>query len=41
MKGFGIKGQVVDNQDDTSIYDQWVYIGVKESTVPGVQLNRD
>ena len=32
MEGFGIKGQIIDNQDDTSIYDQWVYIGVKEST---------
>jgi SAM-dependent methyltransferase len=38
MKGFGLKGQVVDNRDDTSIYDQWVYIGVKESTAPGARL---
>ena len=30
MQDLGIKGQVVDNRDDTSIYDQWVYIGVKE-----------
>jgi len=34
MEGLGIDGQVIDNQDDTSIYDQWVYIGVKESTTP-------
>jgi hypothetical protein len=29
MNGFGIKGKIIDNRDDTSIYDQWVYIGVK------------
>ncbi|MGZ4863385.1 MAG: hypothetical protein ACXV5H_02200 [Halobacteriota archaeon] len=34
MNDFGIKGQVIDNQDETSIYDQWVYIGIKESTAP-------
>jgi hypothetical protein len=34
MQDLGIKGQVVDNRDDTSIYDQWVYIGVKEPTAP-------
>jgi SAM-dependent methyltransferase len=34
MEGFGIEGQVIDNRDDTTIYDQWVYIGVKESTAP-------
>jgi SAM-dependent methyltransferase len=34
MEGFGIEGQVMDNRDDTSIYDQWVYIGVKKSTAP-------
>jgi hypothetical protein len=34
MNSFGIKGQIIDNRDDTSIYDQWVYIGVKESTTP-------
>ncbi len=32
MNGFGVKGQVIDNRDDTSIYDQWVYVGVKKST---------
>lgn len=34
MLDLGIKGQIVDNRDDTSIYDQWVYIGVKEPTAP-------
>jgi hypothetical protein len=34
MNGFGIKGQIIDNRDDTSIYDQWVYIGVKEPAAP-------
>ncbi len=29
MDGMGIKGELFDNQSDTSIYDQWVYIGVK------------
>jgi hypothetical protein len=38
MKGFGVKGQIIDNRDDTSIYDQWVYIGVKESTAPGSSI---
>jgi predicted RNA methylase len=36
MDDFGIKGQVVDNRDDTSIYDQWVFIGVKKSTALGL-----
>jgi hypothetical protein len=34
MQGIGIDGEIIDNRDDTSIYDQWVYIGVKESTAP-------
>jgi hypothetical protein len=32
MLDFGIKGEIIDNQDDTSIYDQWVYIGVKQAS---------
>jgi len=27
----GIEGEIIDNQDDTSIYDQWVYAGVKRA----------
>jgi hypothetical protein len=34
MQDLGIRGQVMDNRDDTSIYDQWVYIGVKEPAAP-------
>ncbi|MGZ4907493.1 MAG: hypothetical protein ACXV5F_02395 [Halobacteriota archaeon] len=29
MDGTGVKGELVDNRSDTSIYDQWVYVGVK------------
>lgn len=38
MQDFDVKGQVLDNRDDTSIYDQWVYVGVKDA-IP--QLRRD
>ena len=29
MQDCGIEGRVTDNRDDTSIYDQWVYVGFK------------
>ncbi len=29
LDGVGVKGELIDNQSDTSIYDQWVYVGVK------------
>ncbi|MDD1721511.1 MAG: hypothetical protein LUP95_05950, partial [Euryarchaeota archaeon] len=35
MDGMGIQGELVDNRNDTSIYDQWVYIGVK-GDIPSV-----
>jgi len=38
MNGFGVKGQVIDNRDDTSIYDQWVYLGVKKSTAVSARI---
>jgi len=31
MNDLGAEGELVDNQNDTSIYDQWVYIGAKGS----------
>jgi hypothetical protein len=31
MQDFDIKGQVLDNRDDTSIYDQWVYVGFTDA----------
>jgi SAM-dependent methyltransferase len=31
MLDFGIEGEIIDNRDDTSIYDQWAYIGVKRT----------
>jgi len=30
MLDFGIEGEIIDNRDDTSIYDQWAYLGVSE-----------
>ena len=38
MQGFDIKGQVLDNRDAASIYDQWVYVGFKDAVS---QLRRD
>jgi len=32
MLDFGIEGELIDNRDDTSIYDQWVYIGLKRAS---------
>jgi len=32
MLDFGIEGELIDNRDDTSIYDQWVYIAVKRAS---------
>jgi hypothetical protein len=33
MQDFGIKSQVLDNRDETSIYDQWIYVGVKDAVL--------
>ena len=30
MANLGIDGRIIDNRDDTGIYDQWVYVGKKE-----------
>jgi SAM-dependent methyltransferase len=32
MLDFGIEGEIIDNRDDTSIYDQWAYLGVKRAS---------
>jgi SAM-dependent methyltransferase len=32
MLGFGIEGEIIDNRDDSSIYDQWAYLGVKRAS---------
>ena len=37
MEDMGIKGKLVDNRSDTSIYDQWVYLGVKGDVRPITQ----
>ncbi len=39
MDGLGVKGELIDSQSDTSIYDQWVYIGVR-GNIPSV-MQRD
>jgi len=31
MLDLGIEGDVIDNRDDSSIYDQWAYIGIKRA----------
>jgi hypothetical protein len=33
MLDFGIEGEIIDNRDDSSIYDQWAYLGVKRASV--------
>ncbi|MGZ4906122.1 MAG: hypothetical protein ACXV5T_05215 [Halobacteriota archaeon] len=37
MGNLGVKGKLVDNRSDTSIYDQWVYLGVKGNLHPIIQ----
>jgi hypothetical protein len=32
MLDFGIEGEIIDNRDDSSIYDQWAYLGVKRTS---------
>jgi hypothetical protein len=32
MLGFGIEGEIIDKRDDSSIYDQWAYLGVKRAS---------
>ncbi len=33
MDGIGMIGEIIDNRDDAGVYDQWVYLGRKESFV--------
>ncbi len=33
MDAIGIAGEIIDNRDDAGVYDQWVYLGRKESSV--------
>ncbi len=37
MDDMGVKGDLVDNRSDTSIYDQWVYIGIKGEIPQNIQ----
>jgi len=33
MDAIGIAGEIIDNRDDAGVYDQWVYLGRKGSSV--------